>query len=128
MSETHDEHGMPLGRPLNPAWEVSPRTVAAMLERGTGLLLDCREHEEFATARIEGAVLVPMGEVADRLDEIEDLVDSAGEGHIVVHCHGGVRSLKVAAFLRERGIDGVVSMAGGIDLWSLDVDAGVPRY
>ncbi|MBN8645761.1 MAG: rhodanese [Planctomycetes bacterium] len=88
------------------------------------VLLDCRTPEEHAIARIEGAVLVPMNEVAARLGEMEPWQDSA----VIVYCHHGVRSLRVTAFLRQNGFENVVSMAGGIDRWSVEVDAGVGRY
>lgn len=91
------------------------------------LLLDCRREHEWRTARIEGSVLIPMNEVAMRLDEIEG-PDGERDRPIVVHCHGGRRSLKVTALLRAAGFSDVRSMAGGIELWSIDIDPGVPRY
>lgn len=106
--------------------EITPRDAAAVLrEAGAGaLLLDCRTPEEFATARIEGAVLIPMQEIERRVSELEGREDDA----IIVHCHHGVRSLRVTAFLRQRGFGRAVSMAGGIDRWSVEIDAGVKRY
>ncbi|MBC7836086.1 MAG: rhodanese [Phycisphaerales bacterium] len=91
------------------------------------LLLDVRRPDEFAVAKIQGAALVPMNEVGARLDEIEQL---AGEksGEIIVHCHHGRRSLTVTQQLREAGFTNVKSMAGGIDVWSIDIDPRVPRY
>ena len=47
---------------------------------------------------------------------------------IIVYCHHGVRSLKVTSLLRQHGFGSAVSMAGGIDRWSVEVDATVPRY
>ncbi|MFM9958488.1 MAG: rhodanese-like domain-containing protein [Phycisphaerales bacterium] len=106
--------------------EITPRDAAALLDgaRGRALLLDCRTPEEHATARIEGAVLIPMQELEQRLGEIEGRQDDP----LVVHCHHGVRSLRVTAFLRQCGFEHAVSMSGGIDQWSLDVDPRVPRY
>ncbi|MFM8633916.1 MAG: rhodanese-like domain-containing protein [Planctomycetia bacterium] len=46
----------------------------------------------------------------------------------MVHCHRGVRSLRVAKWLREKGFSQVSSMRGGIEAWSLEIDASVPRY
>jgi rhodanese-related sulfurtransferase len=88
------------------------------------LLLDCREPDEHAIARIDGAVIIPMGEIPERLGEIEPHRD----GRIVVHCHHGVRSLRVTRFLRERGFEKAQSMVGGIDAWSLAIDPATPRY
>ncbi|XAL98370.1 rhodanese-like domain-containing protein [Phycisphaeraceae bacterium D3-23] len=120
-----DAQGVPAGYPFQPGWEVSPRAVSAMCQAGDGIvLLDCRLDKEVAAASIAGAVHVPMQSIADRLDELEEHVDDK----VVVFCHGGVRSMRVVAFLRERGFEDVWSMAGGIDLWSLSVDTKVPRY
>lgn len=88
------------------------------------LLLDCRTPEEHVTARIEGAVLIPMQELPSRLGEIAAWRD----GRIIVHCHHGMRSLRVARWLREQGFAGAQSMAGGIDAWSESIDPTIPRY
>jgi adenylyltransferase/sulfurtransferase len=88
------------------------------------LILDCRTAEEHAIARIEGALLIPMQEIAERLSEIEAWRDKP----IIVHCHHGVRSLRVTHFLRDKGFSQVQSMKGGIDAWSVEVDPSVPRY
>lgn len=106
-------------------WEIAPRDAAAVLRQdASALLLDCRTPEEFSAARIEGAVLIPMQEIERRLSEIEGHEDDT----VIVHCHHGVRSLRVTAFLRQRGFERAVSMAGGIDRWSIEVDPSVPRY
>ena len=52
----------------------------------------------------------------------------AGHGQLVVFCHHGMRSLQVAEWLRRQGLEDCVSMAGGIDRWSLEIDPAVPRY
>lgn len=88
------------------------------------VLLDVREPTEVAAAAVDGAVLVPMGEVAARLQELDEHADRK----VVVMCHRGQRSLQVAAFLRRHGFEDVWSLAGGIDAWSLGVDERVPRY
>jgi rhodanese-related sulfurtransferase len=91
------------------------------------VLLDCRREDEWRTARIDGAVLVPLAEIPMRLDEVEG-PDGDRDRPIVVHCHTGKRSLKATALLRAAGFTDVRSMAGGIELWSIDVDPTVPRY
>ena len=88
------------------------------------LLLDCREQDEYETARIEGASLLPMSELQKRLDELQN----HRESRIVVHCHHGGRSLRVANWLRGQGYLQAQSMAGGIDAWALRIDSSVPRY
>lgn len=121
-----DQHGMPEGWPLQEDWEVSPVQVKQMLDDVANdvTLLDCRLPKEHAIAKLDDAVLIPMQELADRVDELDDYLDRK----LVVFCHAGARSLKVTQFLRERGFENVWSMAGGIDLWSLTVDHAVPRY
>lgn len=119
------ETGLPAGYRLREEWEVTPRRLAAeMAGDRRPLLIDCRTPEEHAVARIEGAVLIPMGELAGRLEELE----VHRESRIVVHCHRGQRSLRVASFLRGQGFSDVWSLAGGIDAWSTGVDPSVARY
>lgn len=107
--------------------EIPPARAARLVSGAEGeaaVLLDCRTPEEHAIARIAGAVLVPMQEIPDRLAEFE-----AWRGRtIVVHCHHGMRSLRVATWLRERGFPGATSMQGGIDAWSAEIDPTVPTY
>ena len=64
------------------------------------------------------------------MHELLEHVESLGgfEQPIVVYCHHGVRSLYVTVALRRLGFQDVRSLAGGIDLWSRDIDASVPRY
>lgn len=103
---------------------VDIRRLLAESHPGECLLLDCRTPEEHATARIVGAVLLPIAELPDRVGEIE----AWRPRRIFVHCHHGIRSLKVTNWLRQQGFAAVTSMRGGIDAWSTDVDPAVPRY
>ncbi len=89
------------------------------------ILLDVREPQEYALTRIEGSLLIPMNSVPGELQKLEALAD---EGDILVLCHHGVRSLQVAAWLQARGVENAVSITGGIDRWSVEIDAGVARY
>lgn len=106
--------------------EISCRDVEQLRTDGAEpwLVLDCREHDEHAAAAIDGAALIPMGELPDRVGELA----GREEQRIVVHCHAGVRSLRVAQWLRQQGFMQAQSMAGGIDAWSLEIDPSVPRY
>jgi len=111
-------------------WEIPPAEVKRLLDdRAAGrgapfTLVDCRREEEVLLARIEGSVHIPLEDLDRRHQELDD----RGEGPIVVYCHHGVRSLKAAALLRARGIPGVMSMAGGLERWSREIDPTVPRY
>ena len=86
------------------------------------LLLDVREPQEYEIARIEGAVLIPLGQLSDRLGELD------GAEEIVVQCHSGMRSARAVQFLRQQGIENAVNLAGGIEAWSERIDPSVPRY
>ena len=106
--------------------EITPREVRRRTDLGeTVHLIDVREPAEHAIAHIEGAELIPMGSIPARLQHLEGLAD---DGTLVIFCHLGVRSLNVVAWLREQGVENGQSMAGGIDRWSEEIDASVPRY
>jgi len=88
------------------------------------LLLDVREPAEHAKAAIEGARLLPLGELPVRAGEL-----AAWRGRpIVVHCHKGGRSAKAARWLLAHGFTDVTNLTGGIEAWSLSVDPAVPRH
>jgi adenylyltransferase/sulfurtransferase len=103
--------------------EITPREVAARIERGDDLmLLDVREPSEWAIARIDGARLIPLASLEDAARSL----DRSRE--IVVHCHHGMRSAGAAQFLRAQGFERIWNLAGGIARWSMEVDASVPQY
>jgi rhodanese-related sulfurtransferase len=105
--------------------EVTVDTVSAMREAGERfVLVDVRGEGEHEMARIEPCVLIPLPELDARIDELAEVRDEK----IVVYCHHGVRSRSGAAILEAHGFKDVASMRGGIDAWSLRVDANVPRY
>lgn len=105
--------------------EITPAQLAEKL-RSTRppRLLDVRGPNEHAIAKLEGATLIPLGELAQRAGEIE----AWKSDEVVVYCHGGVRSLRGAGILKQLGFANVASLAGGIDRWSVEVDPKVPRY
>src|SRR5690606_17411775 len=105
--------------------EIQPTEVNALLQQGEDfLLLDVRQPNEFETAAIQGAMLIPLGELGSRLSELEPYRDR----RIIVHCHHGVRSMRAVMGLRQNGFSGAQSLAGGIDLWSQQIDPDVPQY
>lgn len=121
-----DERGLPAGYAFKPEHEITPREAHALVGAKRAALLDCRTLREWEAARIDGATLLPMPEIESRLDEVRELVEDGRE--LIVHCHHGMRSLRVTLMLRALGVSPVRSMAGGIDLWSRTVDPTVPRY
>ena len=107
---------------LGEGWEIEVEDLARMRGEGRGVtLLDVRTPEEWEIARIDGARLIPLHELPDRLGEL----DTAER--IVVTCHYGPRSLRATQILREMGYQ-AINLAGGIDAWSERIDPSVPRY
>ncbi len=103
--------------------EVTATELATELEENpTLVLIDVREPHEWEICHIEGATLVPLGQLPERLNELD------GHKEIVTHCHSGVRSMQALEILRAAGFAKVRSLNGGIDAWSTDVDPSVPRY
>ncbi|MDE1924350.1 MAG: sulfurtransferase [Gammaproteobacteria bacterium] len=102
-------------------------TPAQFLERrGHGeafVLLDVREVWETVVAPVPIEHRhIPMGEIPDRLAELETDLNT------VVICHAGSRSMEVARYLERRGFRAVFNLTGGIDAWSRDVNGTIPRY
>src|SRR5881275_263869 len=75
-------------------------------------LIDVRETFEYEIARIDGAKLIPLREIAERADELQR------EGPIVIHCHSGQRSAQAVRLLQQRGFANVYNLEGGIDAWA----------
>lgn len=87
-------------------------------------LLDVRQPEEHAFVALPNSTLIPLAELAERLDEIEDW----REREVVVYCHHGIRSAQAVAHLRAAGFTNAHNLAGGIDRWTDEVDPALPRY
>ena len=107
-------------------YEITPSQLASIVsspEREHIVLLDVREPAEHAVARIDGSVLMPMGDVPGRANHELD-----PDAHIVTICHHGVRSMNVAVWLRNQGFERTQSLRGGIDAWSAQVDPTIARY
>lgn len=96
--------------------EVTVQEAGDAVARGA-VLIDVREPNEYASQRIPGARLIPLGEVPDRLAEIPS------DGVVYVHCRLGGRSAKAVEFLRSHGRNNAVNVGGGIEAWAA---AGLP--
>jgi rhodanese-related sulfurtransferase len=102
--------------------EITPAEFVARRQSGASLtLLDVREEWELGVASVPDVVHIPMGQVADRVGQIER------DKQVVVLCRSGRRSLEVARYLKQNGFD-AVNLAGGILAWSREVDATIPTY
>jgi rhodanese-related sulfurtransferase len=105
-------------------YEIDPLELSQLRDQAQQfVLLDVREPWEFQTAKIEGSLLMPMGDVPGRAHQELD-----PEARIITVCHHGMRSLNVAVWLRNQGFESAQSLRGGIDGWSAAVDPQVPRY
>ncbi len=104
-------------------YEIDPIDAARLLAAKGARFIDVREPWEFATARIEESVPMPMAEVPIRACQ-----DLGPDERLIIVCHHGVRSLNVTVWLRRQGFEKVQSLRGGIDAWSRAVDPAVPRY
>jgi len=103
--------------------EITPVELKHMMDEGRDFrLVDVREPHEFDICRIPGSVLIPLGDVPARMNEL----DSAQE--IVVHCRSGARSARAVEFLRQAGFARIHNLKGGILAWSDQVDSSVPKY
>ena len=104
-------------------WDISAGELAARIKQGDSLkLLDVREPHELEISRIEGATLIPLGQLAARLSEL----DSAEE--MVVFCRSGTRSARALEVLHSAGFRKVKNLKGGINAWVREVDPSQPLY
>lgn len=102
--------------------EITAAEFLARRDRGDALtLLDVREDWEVGVANVSGTVHIPMGQVADRLAELDRATD------IVVLCRSGRRSLEIAKLLEVQGFKSL-NLTGGILAWSRDIDPSIPTY
>jgi adenylyltransferase/sulfurtransferase len=104
--------------------EITAKELKERLDRGDDLqIIDVREPNEYETARLEGAKLIPLGQVVNRMDEIDATRET------VVHCKLGGRRAKAIEALTRAGFAGRLSnLKGGLTAWSNDVDPSVPKY
>jgi len=104
-------------------WDIEPAGLAERLKQGNHLrLLDVREPHELEISRIAGAQLIPLGQLAARLSEL----DSADE--LVVFCKGGARSARALELLVSAGFRKVKNLKGGINAWAREIDPALPLY
>ena len=90
--------------------------------RAEPVLIDVREPWEFDYCRIEGSHLIPLSELATRIDEIP------ADRPLVLVCHHGNRSFHAAAFLQQAGFDRVHNLRGGVEEWAAVIDPTMKRY
>ena len=104
--------------------EITATELKHRLDQGEDIqIIDVREANEVAVARIPNAVHIPLGQVLVRRDEIDPTRET------VVHCKMGGRSARAIEALKRSGFTGkLLNLTGGITAWSNDVDPSVPKY
>lgn len=104
-------------------FEIDVLELRTWLDQGRELVIvDVREPYEHQICHLEGAALIPLRELPQRLQDLDR------ETLTVVYCHHGPRSSYAVTFLRQQGFAGATNLGGGIDAWSQEVDPAVPRY
>jgi hydroxyacylglutathione hydrolase len=105
------------GRPFGAIPQIEPADLVESLKHGRVTLIDVRNATEWRGGHIDGARHIPLGYLANRLEEIPKT------GAVVVQCQSGARSSIGASLLRARGFDQVINLTGGISSW---IKAGLP--
>jgi rhodanese-related sulfurtransferase len=102
---------------------ISTKELKIRLDKGDKLvLLDVREEWEYALAKLDGSILIPLGTLPQSLSRLNR------DSEIIAICHHGMRSADATNFLIQQGFTNVKNLVGGIDAWSTQVDGTVPRY
>jgi adenylyltransferase/sulfurtransferase len=105
------------------AVEMTPEELKARMESGTTpIIVDVREPHEFDICSIPESILIPLGQIPTRMNELNK------DAEIVVHCKMGGRSAKAVDQMRKAGFKRVINLAGGINRWAEKVDPQMPRY
>lgn len=105
--------------------EITPTELKARLDRGdVPVLVDVREHFERRIADLpeHGQLRIPTGEILGRVGEL------GGDREVVVYCRSGSRSAWAVRLLRERGLEKVVNLKGGVLAWRQEVDSTIQAY
>jgi adenylyltransferase/sulfurtransferase len=117
VPETPQEKNVKNGIP-----QLTVKELKQRIDAGEDLyILDVREPYEYQIAQI-GGMLIPQNDVPNRLAEIPR------DREVIVHCRSGVRSQRIAEFLKQAGYPSVVNLAGGILAWSDEIDPSVQKY
>ena len=104
--------------------EISATDLKSRMDAGDDIqLIDVRQPEEWAFAKIEGAKLIPLGELLNRMGELDESRET------VLQCKTGIRSARGVEALQRAGFKGELkNLKGGITAWSNEVDPKVPKY
>ena len=110
-------------RPESPDADITVHELKARMDQGNApVVIDVREPHEHAICSIPGAILIPVGELPQRLDELDR------QQEVVVHCRGGGRSTRSVAMMREKGFSRARNLKGGVIAWVTEIDPKQPKY
>ncbi len=102
--------------------EIDPAELARRQSEAPVLLLDVRTDEEWAIARLDGALHIPIAELESRLNELDR------DAPLVVYCKMGGRGARAVRLLLDHGFTRVANLRGGLDRWTSEIDATLPGY
>jgi adenylyltransferase/sulfurtransferase len=104
--------------------DITASELKALLDAGDEIqLIDVRQPDEYAFAKIPGAKLIPLGAILQRMDELDD------SRLAILQCKMGGRSARAIEILKQAGYKGELkNLRGGITAWSNEVDPKVPKY
>lgn len=104
--------------------EITAAELKQKLDNGEDFqLIDVRQPDEYAFAKIEGAKLIPLGDIIRRMNELDESKE------LIVQCKAGGRSAQAIEMLKRAGYKGVMkNLRGGITAWSNEVDPKIPKY
>jgi adenylyltransferase/sulfurtransferase len=110
--------------PQQPMAEITATELKQRLDNGEDIqIIDVREANEVAIARLPNSVHIPLAQVLNRMSEIDPTRET------VVHCKMGGRSARAIDALTRSGFSGkLLNLKGGITAWSNEVDPRVPKY
>ena len=104
--------------------EITVRELKNRIDQGNRpFILDVRQPHEYDIVNLDGT-LIPLDELPDRLDELEEHKDA----DIVVHCRSGGRSSRAVQLMREHGFENALNLKGGVLAWSDEIDPSMPQY
>ncbi|MFL2825989.1 MAG: rhodanese-like domain-containing protein [Coraliomargaritaceae bacterium] len=103
--------------------EITVMQAKELREKNPSIqFLDVREPEEVEIGRIKESLHIPLNLIPHNLENIPK------EDTLIVYCHHGMRSLKAVEYLKAKGFDNVLNLAGGIHEWSTKIDPSIPTY
>ena len=104
--------------------EITASELKMRMDAGEDIqLIDVRQPDEYAFAKIEGAKLIPLGEIMSRMNELDENRET------VIHCKMGGRGARAIEALQQTGYTGnLMNLVGGITAWSNEVDPSIPKY